>query len=196
MSTFADRRARLLETMGRGIAVIPTAPERLRSRDSHHPYRHDSYFYYLSGFSEPEACLVLVAGAAPRALLFCREKDAEREVWDGFRHGPAAAREAFGFDDAFPIGSLDERLAELLAEQPVLHYSLGHDADWDGRIVAALNRARAGARGGARAPAEIRDVRAALDEMRLIKDAQEIAAMRRAAAISCAAHRRAMRACA
>ncbi|MBM3391565.1 MAG: M24 family metallopeptidase [Betaproteobacteria bacterium] len=194
MQAFVDRRARLLRTMGRGIAVVPTAPERVRNRDSHYPYRHDSYFYYLSGFAEPEACVVLVAGDAPRALLFCREKDAEREVWDGFRHGPEAAREAFRFDEAFPIGSLDEKLADLLAGQPALHYSMGHDAGWDDRVVAALNRVRANVRGGTHAPAEIRDVRVELDEMRLVKDAHEIADMRRAAGISAAAHRRAMRA--
>jgi len=194
IQAFVDRRARLLRTMGRGIAVVPTAPERVRNRDSHYPYRHDSYFYYLSGFAEPEACVVLVAGDAPRALLFCREKDAEREVWDGFRHGPEAAREAFRFDEAFPIGSLDEKLADLLAGQPALHYSMGHDAGWDDRVVAALNRVRANVRGGTHAPAEIRDVRVELDEMRLVKDAHEIADMRRAADISAAAHRRAMRA--
>jgi len=194
IQAFVDRRARLLRKMGRGIAVIPTAPERVRNRDSHYPYRHDSYFYYLSGFAEPEACVVMVAGDDPRALLFCREKDAEREVWDGFRHGPGAAREAFRFDEAFPIGSLDEKLAELLAGQPVLHYSMGHDAVWDDRVVAALNRVRANVRSGAHAPAEIRDVRVELDEMRLVKDAHEVADMRRAAGISAAAHRRAMQA--
>ena len=193
IQAFADRRARLLRTMGRGVAVIPTAPERVRNRDSHYPYRHDSYFYYLSGFAEPEAAVVLVAGDAPQALLFCREKDPDKEVWDGFRHGPDAARETFGFDAALPIGSLDEKLSELLAGQPVLHYSLGHDAEWDDRLVAALNRVRANVRNGAHAPAEIRDVRVELDEMRLIKDAREIDDMRRAADISAAAHRRAMR---
>jgi len=187
IQAFVDRRTRLLKTMGRGIAVIPTAPERVRNRDSHYPYRHDSYFYYLSGFPEPEACVVLVAGDSPQALLFCREKDPGKEVWDGFRHGPEAAREAFRFDAAHPIASLDEKLAELLAGQAVLHYSMGHDADWDDRLVAALNRVRANVRSGAHAPAEIRDVRVELDEMRLIKDAHEIADMRRAAGISAAA---------
>ncbi len=179
--------------MGRGIAVIPTAPERVRNRDSHYLYRHDSYFYYLSGFPEPEAAIVLIAGDAPQTLLFCREKDPEKEVWDGFRHGPEAARETFGFDTAYPIGSLDEKLSDLLAGQPVLHYSMGHDAGWDDRLVAALNRVRANVRNGAHTPAEIRDVRVELDEMRLIKDAREIDDMRRAADISAAAHRRAMR---
>ncbi|MDR2239890.1 MAG: aminopeptidase P N-terminal domain-containing protein [Zoogloeaceae bacterium] len=196
MQAFVDRRARLLKRMAHGIAVIPTAPERVRNRDSHHPYRHDSYFYYLSGFTEPDACLVLTAGEKPQTLLFCREKNPDREVWDGFRHGPDAAREMFRFDAAWPISDLDEKLAELLAGQPVLHYALGHDAGWDQRIAAALNRVRANARDGARAPAAIHDIRVTLDEMRLIKDEHEIADMRRAAAISAAAHRRAMRAAA
>jgi len=152
IQAFVDRRARLINTMGRGIAVIPTAPERVRNRDSHYPYRHDSYFYYLSGFAEPEAAVVLIAGDKPQTLLFCREKNPDKEVWDGFRHGPEAARESFGFDAAWPIGSLDEKLSELLAGQPVLHYSMGHDTDWDDRLVAALNVVRANVRNGAHAP--------------------------------------------
>jgi Xaa-Pro aminopeptidase len=159
IQAFADRRARLLRSMGRGIAVIPTAPERVRNRDSHYPYRHDSYFYYLTGFPEPEAALVLIAGDSPQALLFCREKDPDKEVWDGFRHGPEAARATFGFDAALPIASLDDKLFELLAGQPVLHYSMGHDANWDDCLVKALNRVRADVRNGVHAPAQIRDVR-------------------------------------
>ncbi|MBI3140477.1 MAG: aminopeptidase P N-terminal domain-containing protein [Rhodocyclales bacterium] len=191
---FAERRARLLEKMGAGIAVIPTAPERLRNRDAHYPYRHDSYFYYLTGFPEPDAVLVLIAGAAPQAVLFCRDKDPDREVWDGFRYGPEGARQAFALDAAHSIAGIEEKLPELLAGQPTLHYSVGHDAAWDARLVAALNHVRANVRSGARAPAQIVDVRLELDEMRLIKDAHELACMRRAAAISTAAHRRAMRA--
>src|SRR5881398_2653134 len=87
---FAERRARLAQRMGRGIAIIPTAPERARNRDSHYPYRFDSYFYYLTGFIEPESVLVLIAGSEPRGILFCRDKDKEREIWDGFRYGPDA----------------------------------------------------------------------------------------------------------
>ena len=192
IAPFAARRARLLSAMGRGVAVVPTAPERLRNRDSHYPYRHDSYFYYLTGFPEPEAVLVLIAGDAPQALLFCRDKDPDKEVWDGFRHGPQGACAQFGFDAAFPIATFDARLAELLADQPVLHASLGHDAAWDARILAALNGTRGMVRNGVRAPAEIVDVRVALDEMRLLKDEAERDSMRRAARISAAAHGRAM----
>src|SRR5689334_24337849 len=98
--THGARRLRLAQAMQAGVAVIPTAPERIRNRDTHYPYRFDSHFYYLSGFAEPEAALVLVGGAKPRTLLFCREKNEEREIWDSFRYGPEAARERFGFDAA------------------------------------------------------------------------------------------------
>lgn len=194
IAPFLERRARLLSSMGEGIAVIPTAPEVLRNRDSHYPYRPDSYFHYLSGFPEPEAVAVLVAGEKPRTLLFCREKNEEREIWDGHRYGPSAAAEIFGFDEGHPIGELDAKLAESMADQPVLWYSLGHDDAWDRRISVALNAVRAQTRAGRRAPENVRDVRGLLDDMRLVKDAAEIDVMRRAAEISAAAHRRAMQA--
>jgi Xaa-Pro aminopeptidase len=190
----AARRARLLHTMGEGVAVIPTSPERIRSRDSHFPYRHDSYFYYLTGFTEPEAMLVLVGGATPRSILFCRERNPEREIWDGLRLGPEAARERFGFDEAHPIGGLDEQLVSLLENQPTLYAPLGGDPEWDARAMRWLNAVRAKSRAGIEAPERIHDVRALLDEMRLLKDAHELACMRRAAMISADAHRRAMRA--
>jgi Xaa-Pro aminopeptidase len=194
ISPFRARRERLLAAMGTGIAIVPTAPERLRNRDSDYLYRFDSYFYYLCGFPEPEAVLVLVAGAEPKSILFCREKHPERELWDGHRHGPEAATEAFGLDAAHSIAALDEEVPRLMANQPSLHYAPGMDATWDARILGWLNKVRGLARTGVAAPAEIRDLRVALDEMRLVKDAHEIGTMRRAAAISSGAHARAMRA--
>jgi Xaa-Pro aminopeptidase len=190
----AKRRAALLAQMQSGIAIVPTAPQRARNRDSEYLYRYDSYFYYLCGFQEPEAVLVLIAGAQPQSLLFCREKNLERETWDGFRFGPEAAREAFGVDAAYAIGQLDEKLPMLMANQPTLYYAPGMDADWDARIMRWLNQVRAQSRTGVSVPQCIHDVRAALDEMRLIKDEQELAVMRRAAGISAKAHQRAMRA--
>jgi Xaa-Pro aminopeptidase len=180
--------------MGRGVAVMSTAPERVRNRDAHYPFRFDSYFYYLSGFPEPEAVLVIVAADQPRSILFCREKDLEREIWDGFRHGPEAARERFGFDEAHPFSRLDELLPALLADQPALFCDVGENSEWDARLIQWLNAVRAQVRTGISAPGEIRDVRKLLDEMRLVKDASELDIMRRAAAISADAHRRAMRA--
>ena len=191
-SPFLQRRQKLLATLGQGVAIIPTAPEQVRNRDAHYPYRSDSYFHYLSGFPEPEAVLVLIAGDQPRSLLFCREKNEEREIWDGYRYGPAKAAEIFGFDEAHSIASLDEKLPELLANQPELWMALGFDAAWDQRITTALNTVRSQTRAGKRAPETIRNIRAPLDEMRLIKDSVELDIMAQAARISAAAHRRAM----
>ena len=81
---YIERRRRLAEAMGKGIAVLRTAPEQVRNRDAHHPYRFDSYFYYLSRFTEPDAVLVITTDPAPKTILLCRDKDIEREIWDGF----------------------------------------------------------------------------------------------------------------
>jgi Xaa-Pro aminopeptidase len=191
---YRKRRERLAAAMGAGIAVIPTAPERIRNRDTHYPYRFDSHFYYLTGFTEPEAVAVVVGGESPRALLFCREKNEEREIWDGFRYGPGAARERFGFDEAYPVDELDERLAALLENQPALLYPVGADAAWDARAIQWLNAVRARVRAGIAAPERLQDVRGLVDEMRLVKDAHEAGLMRRSARIAAAAHRRAMQA--
>jgi Xaa-Pro aminopeptidase len=193
-SIYAQRRAKLIEQMQAGVAVIPTAAERVRNHDAHYPYRFDSYFYYLSGFTEPGAALVLMGGKKSRSILFCRDKDPEREVWDGYRYGPEGARERFGFDESHSLTKLDELMPNLLADQPVLHYAMGTDEQWDARIVGWLNSVRSQSRSGVTAPADIKDVRRILDEMRIIKGEHELALMRRAAQISTGAHCRAMRA--
>lgn len=192
ISHHIERRRRLARAMGEGVAVVPTAPERVRNRDTYFPYRFDSHFYYLSGFAEPEAVLVL--SAEGRSLLFCREKNPEREIWDGFRYGPDAARERLGFDEAYPIDALDEKLVQLLENQPALYFPVAADPEWDARAMRWLNAVRAKARAGIAAPERVQDVRALIDHMRLVKDAQELGVMRRAARIASAAHRRAMQA--
>ena len=197
LTAFVSRRAELARRMGRGIAIIPTAPERLRNRDSDYLYRFDSYFYYLTGFAEPEALLVIIAGdtqQSVRSILFCREKHPERELWEGFRFGPEAARERFGFDEAWSFAQLDELAPKLLADQAALYYAPGADPGWDARIIGWLNRVREQSRAGITAPTEIHDVRTLLDDMRLRKDATELATMRSAADISAEAHIAAMRA--
>jgi Xaa-Pro aminopeptidase len=186
---YADRRRRLAAALGDGVAMIPTAPERVRNRDTHFPYRFDSHFYYLTGFAEPEAVVVL---AQNRSILFCREKNLEREIWDGFRYGPEAARERFGFDEAHPVGALDREMERLLENRPALHYPLGLDLEWDARVIRWVNALRARARAGIAAPERVHDVRTLVDDMRLVKDAHELGVMRRAARIAAGAHRRAM----
>ena len=122
--------------LGEGIVVLPTAPERHRNADTHYDYRWDSGFYYLTGFREPEAVLVMVLGAKPRSILFCREKNLEREIWDGYRYGPEAAREMFGFDEAYAIDELDGRLPDLASDRPALFTPLGlFEPSWAARNV-------------------------------------------------------------
>jgi Xaa-Pro aminopeptidase len=197
MKPYAARRAALITQMqarGGGVAVIPTAPEVMRNSDADYPYRHDSYFYYLTGFTEPEAFLVLVAGKQNLSVLFCREKNPEREIWDGYRYGPQAAREAFGLDAAHAVDTLDEQMPKLMADAPAIFYALGSNAALDERVQHWLRSVRAQARAGVSAPAAAHDVHVLLNEMRLFKDAHEIDIMKRAAKISGDAHARAMRA--
>jgi len=191
---YRRRREQLAAALRAGVAIVPTAPERTRNRDAHYPYRFDSYFYYLTGFREPDAVAVIVAGAQARHILFCRDKDPEREIWDGFRYGPEAARAVFGFDEAYSISELDKRMPDLIADRGTLHCHLGADTTWDARVTGWVNEVRARARSGVTAPGEISDVHLALDEMRLFKGPEELAVMRRAAAITADAHRRAMHA--
>lgn len=198
MMPYAGRRARLLAQMQPGaVAVLGTAPEVLRNGDSEYPYRHDSHFYYLSGFAEPESFLVLVAaraGREARTILFCREKNVEREIWEGFRFGPDAARQEFGFDEAYPIDDVDVHMVDLLADAPALYYALGHGAALDAQVAGWLKAVRARGRSGVSAPQTTHHLLAMLDEMRLLKDEHEIALMARAGVISGQAHARAMRA--
>ncbi|HYN55104.1 MAG TPA: aminopeptidase P N-terminal domain-containing protein [Methylotenera sp.] len=192
VTEFRNRRLKLMQAMGEGIAIIPTAPELMRNRDSHYPYRFDSYFYYLTGFKEPESVLVLIAGEQPKSILFCRDKDMEREIWDGFRYGADAACEAFGFDEAYSINQLDHVVLKSLANQPKLFFSLGESVSWDARVTGWLNTLRAQARTGVSVPDDIVDSRKLIDEMRLYKSPFEQAIMRNSANIAASAHNRAM----
>ena len=189
---FNSRRQQLIAAMGEGIAIIPTAPEVVRNRDSQYPYRFDSYFYYLTGFIEPESVLVLIAGKQPKSILFCRDKDVEREIWDGFRFGPSAAKKQFGFDEACSINQLDSLVPKLMGNQAKFLYSLGADSNWDARVTCWLNKVKDLARTGISAPESIVDVRQLIDTQRLIKTPFEIDLMRQSANIAVAAHNRAM----
>ena len=195
-SAYLKRRRQLMRLAGDdAILVLPAAPERVRSRDTHHPYRQDSDLWYLTGFAEPDAVLVLVPGRKHgEALLFCRERDAEREGWDGPRVGPEGAVEALGMDDAYPIDDLDEILPGLLEGRTRVYYHFGRDTEFDLQLIGWLNQVRAQVRLGASPPHEFLELGHLLDEMRLFKDAGELKLMRRAAKISVEAHAAAMRA--
>ncbi|WP_395056849.1 aminopeptidase P N-terminal domain-containing protein [Polaromonas sp.] len=193
MTIYEKRRAavaRALKAAGGGIAVLPTAPEVARNRDSDFAYRHDSYFYYLTGFSEPGAWLVITADG--RSTLFCRPKDLEREIWDGIRLGPKAAPGALGVDAAFSADMLDEKMPLLLQNQKAVWYPFATHAGLETQVDGWLGKVRARIRFGAECPQSQHDLCKVLDEMRLFKDAHEVAILKRAGKISAAAHVRAM----
>jgi Xaa-Pro aminopeptidase len=178
------------------IAIVPSAATQIRNRDATFPFRQDSDFYYLTGFAEPEAVLVLAPGRRHgEFLLFCRERDPEREAWDGPRAGTEGACRDLGADDAFPIGDVDDILPGLIEGRRRVYYALGRQGEFDRRLMGWINTIRAKARAGAHPPGEFLDLDHLLHELRLFKSPAELDVMRRAATISAHAHRRAMRAC-
>lgn len=193
---FARRRKQLMRMADEdAILILPAAPERIRSKDSTYPYRQDSDFWYLTGFGEPEAVLVLVPGRKHgEALLFCRERDAEREAWDGPRAGPEGAISGLGMDDAYPIADLDEILPGLLEGRSRVYYHFGRDKEFDLSLIGWVNRVKAMARQGAQPPHEFLELGHLLHELRLFKSRDELRLMQRAADIAAAAQVAAMRA--
>jgi len=188
-----QRIAAAMATMGSGIAIVPTSPERARNGDSDYPFRFDSHFHHLTGFAEPEAWLVLTSEG--RSMLFCRDKDMDREIWDGFRLGPLAAPAVLGVDDAWPVGELDHRMPELLSNRESVWFPFGIHSNLPARLDGWLAAVRSRSRDGVECPTLQRDLSLLLDEMRLVKDEAEIVTMRRAAQITAGAHVRAMRFC-
>ncbi|MCG5535770.1 Xaa-Pro aminopeptidase [Ectothiorhodospira mobilis] len=193
----AHRRRRLMEAMGEGaIAIVPGAPERTRNRDVTHPFRQDSDFWYLTGFVEPEAVAVLVPGRSEGDyVLFCRERDPEKETWNGRRAGTEGAVRDFGADEAHPLAELEQVLPGLLEGRERVYLSLGHESGMDRRVSAWIEAMGRRGRAGVRPPRALMSLEPLLHELRLFKSEQELEAMRRAAAVTVEAHRRAMAAC-
>ena len=193
-SEYARRRKQLMRMAGGdAILIVAAAPERLRNNDAHYPYRQDSDLHYLSGFPEAGAVLALVPGrAAGEVILFCRERDAERERWDGPRVGTEGAVERFGMDDAFPIDDIDDILPGLIEGRERVYYHFGRDVDFDLRLISWINRLRAQVRHGVRPPHEFVALSHLLHDLRLYKSRAEIRLMKRSAQIGAAAHVRAM----
>ncbi len=193
----AERRKALMNMMGHGaMAIVPAAEQLLRNRDTEFRYRQDSDFFYLSGFAEPESVLCLIPGRPEgEYVLFCRPRDREMEIWNGYRAGLAGAVECYGADQAFLVTELDERLPELMAQCDRLYYALGQRPLFDRRVIGWLNTLRSRSRSGARAPVELLMLEHYLHDLRLFKSPEELKRMRRAAAISVKAHERVMRYC-
>ncbi len=191
---FARRRKQLMRMVGDdGIAILPSAPVRLRSRDVAYRYRQDSDFYYLTGFAEPDAVAVLAPGRdSGEYVLFCRERDRDKELWDGSRAGPDGAVARHGADDAFPIDDLDDILPGILESRSCVYYTMGVYAEFDRRITDWIKSLRSRGAAGIHAPQEFVALDHVLHDMRLYKSRAEISAMRRAAKIAVRAHKRAL----
>ena len=195
---FNRRRQQLQREMGtNSIAVLAAAPEALRNRDVHYPFRQDSDFFYLSQFPEPEAVMVLIPGRAKgEYILFCREKDSEQETWHGRRAGQEGAIEQYAADDSFPITDLDDILPGLLENKDKVFYNMGRYPAFDQRMMTWVQQIKDNSRSGVKAPVEFVSLEYLLNEMRLHKTQVEQRLMRKAAKIAATAHKRAMRACA
>ena len=194
---FAERRQQLMGMMEpNSIAIVPAAPMRTRSRDTEYPYRQDSDFFYLSGFGEPEAVLALIPGREHgEFVMFCRERDRDMEIWNGYRAGPEGVIKQYGADDAFPIGDIDEILPGLLEGRDRVYYDMGRDKEFDNQVMVWVNSIRAKVRAGAHPPGEFIALDHLLHDMRLYKSKAEIRLMQAAADMSARAHVRAMEVC-
>ncbi len=194
---FKRRRKKVMDVMDDDcIAIVPAAPPRHRNRDVEYPYRPDSDFYYLTGFSEPEAVAVLAPGRSQgEFILFCRERDPEMEQWNGARAGLEGACSDYSADDAFPISDIDDILPGLLETRSHVYYAMGYYQEFDQRMLTWVNKLRTRSRAGVNSPAQFVALDHVLHDMRLYKSRAEIKTMSHAVEISASAHRRAMSAC-
>ena len=194
---YKKRRRNLMRQMGEAsIAIIPGAHEVVRSRDTHYPFRQNSNLSYLTGFPEPESLAVLIPGREQgEFVLFCRDKDRSREIWDGIREGPEGAQQNYAADDAFPISDMDDILPGLIEGREKVYYSMGTHPDFDSKLLNWINHIRTQSRSGVLPPGEIIDLEHMIHEMRVVKTSTELGVMRKAGKISAQAHKLAMQAC-
>jgi Xaa-Pro aminopeptidase len=195
-SDFKQRRKALMQRLKKkSVALLASAPAAVRNRDVEYPFRQHSDFHYLTGFDEPESVAVFAPGRKQgEFVLFCREFDPEKAIWTGRHAGLEGAREAYGADEAFPIGELDQHLPGLLEDRDRVYFPIGHDAELDHAVMGAINDIRGRARTGVQAPYEFIALEQVLHELRLFKSPAELDIMRKAAEVSVLAHQRAMRA--
>ena len=193
---FLARRNKLAQQLPvNSIAIISSADELLRNGDAHYRFRQDSDFYYLTGFNEPEAILVIVSGKNPQSILFNRVRNPAAEQWTGRRLGQEGALTELGMDAAFSIDSIDEELPKILTDKSAVYYMFGRNPHLENLLMLAVTGLKTQVRKGIKAPDLVCDLEPILSEMRLFKSDAELALMRKAAQISVSAHQRAMQAC-
>ena len=189
---FEKRRRKLAKLIGKdGIAVIPTASTRVRSRDTDYPYRPDSDFYYFTGFSEPNAVMILAPGREDGSFIVClRKKNPLTEIWDGHMEGLNGVKKNYEADQSFDIEDLETILSSLFLGRQKVFFTLGQDEALDKILMKSFNAVRAGQRRGGVVPSEIQALEPLVHEMRLIKSKYEIGLMKKSAKISVDAHKR------
>lgn len=196
LEEFTTRREKLMAQMpNHSIAIIAANSEVTRSNDTEYPFCQDKNFYYLTGFNEPDAVIVLIKGSTNSQIIFCREKNPLQEVWHGRRIGPEKAALSFAFDHGFTLAHLDELLPDYLADLESIWHCHNVNAPIEETINSALTKVKAQVRQGISAPNARFDCADIIHEMRLIKSDGEIAIMREANIISGKAHQRAMNKC-
>ena len=177
------------------VAIIPAAREAVRSHDTNYRYRQNSDFFYLTGFEEPDAIAVIAPAKEKKLTLFVRPRDLEQEIWNGYRAGVEGAVADYSADEAFPINEFDAKLPAILDGPSVLYYAFGHSTpEMDQKIIRQLTLMRESNRKPLEPPATIVDPTSILHEMRVLKTADEVEIMQRAADIAAEAHVEAMKA--
>ncbi|KAA1151955.1 Xaa-Pro aminopeptidase [Pseudoalteromonas sp. FUC4] len=193
-SEFKARRERLLAQMdANSVAIIPAASEVTRSRDTEYAFRQDSDFFYLTGFNEPDAVLVLSNNSDIPSTLFCLDKDKLAEIWHGRRIGFDKAKSDYLFDEAYPLSELNDKLVTMLTEKDAIYFAQGAYPSFDTKVFSLLGTLRSGARKGLKAPGTLKEIRGLIHEMRLFKSPSEVNVMREGCEISARGHMRAMR---
>jgi Xaa-Pro aminopeptidase len=196
-SEFKKRRKQLMQCIGMGnIALISSAGVRVRNRDVDYPFRQDSDFYYLTGFNEPDALAVFIPGRSQgEYILFCREFDEKKALWEGAHAGLEGAIKHYAADDSFPIDDIDDIVSGMLENKTKVFYPMGRDTDLDHSLQEWIRHIRSQSRSGVVAPAELASIEPIVHEMRLFKSAAELKLMRYAAQVSAQAHVKAMQLC-
>jgi Xaa-Pro aminopeptidase len=194
---FKRRRKQVMQQIGKGnIGLIASAPNQTRNRDVDYPYRQDSDFYYLTGFNESGALAVFIPGREQgEYILFCREFDEKKALWEGAHAGLEGATTHYGADDSFPIDDLNDILPGMIENKAKVFYPMGRDSDLDHKLLEWINHIRSQSRKYITAPGELVSLEHIVHEMRMFKSAAELKLMRRAAQVSAGAHVRAMQLC-
>ena len=194
---FAKRRKKLARAIGKNsVAILSTADLSTRTNDTYYPFRSDSDFYYYTGFSEPQALMMIAPGRPEGEFILCvRPKDPLMETWEGFMEGLDGVIKNYDANESFDIADIDTVLIDVMRSREKIAYIIGKNSFYDDKVIKAFNALKSNQRQGGVVPNEIVSLEPIIHEMRQIKSRQEIQLMKRSARIGVEAHLRVMREC-